>query len=465
MIYVLREVDQMILCMDFSSDKVKITGVEREKKKLRVTTSLESPISDLAKFLEEDLKNVTAKIDEIRVSGALENTFHKVFLVPDMKEKMLQAALDSEVTKTFGYDYQFKEEDLGEAPGSGSKPNRKMMAVGIKRTTLEELSGRFGRVRTKPNIYTTYPVALRALLDKLGLLSQEPLGFVEFDHSMGRIVVFKGKEIQLTREIAVADQEKDSDRSGLARDIYRTLLFYTETFPDETVTRLVLTGNSTTAEAAESLREKIGAEIILLNPGSIFQGIEQTSSIHPGCLGLALLDSDRCSFGFMPFSVQEKKRVKRVLALSTSACLGVFLIFALVISRSSLELRNLNVFDRGMHGKIRMKEDRLREMPLEFVSQSIETSQPPWSEILLELAAVVPEGVALKSFTMKKLRNKWQGYVEGVANGSDEINSLLQVEEIQNNFVQSPLFEGAKLTERELKGRAVRFKIIYQLDI
>jgi Tfp pilus assembly protein PilN len=167
----------------------------------------------------------------------------------------------------------------------------------------------------------------------------------------------------------------------------------------------------------------------------------------------------------MPFSVQEKKRVKRVLALSTSACLGVFLIFALVISRSSLELRNLNVFDRGMHGKIRMKEDRLREMPLEFVSQSIETSQPPWSEILLELAAVVPEGVALKSFTMKKLRNKWQGYVEGVANGSDEINSLLQVEEIQNNFVQSPLFEGAKLTERELKGRAVRFKIIYQLDI
>jgi len=112
-----------------------------------------------------------------------------------------------------------------------------------------------------------------------------------------------------------------------------------------------------------------------------------------------------------------------------------------------------------------MKEDRLKEMPLEFVSQSIETSQPPWSEILLELAAVVPPGVALETFTLKKVKRAWRGEVTGVADGTDEINSLLLVEEVQNNFVQSPLFGGVKLTERELQGKQVAFKIIYQLDI
>jgi Tfp pilus assembly protein PilN len=104
-------------------------------------------------------------------------------------------------------------------------------------------------------------------------------------------------------------------------------------------------------------------------------------------------------------------------------------------------------------------------MPLEFISQSIETTQPPWSEVLLELAAVVPSGVALKTLTLKNIKRIWRGEVTGIADGSDEINSLLQVEELQNNFSKSPLFTSVKLIERELQGKQVAFKIIYQLDV
>jgi hypothetical protein len=52
-----------------------------------------------------------------------------------------------------------------------------------------------------------------------------------------------------------------------------------------------------------------------------------------------------------------------------------------------------------------------------------------------------------------------------LADGTDEINSLLKVEETQNNFFKSPLFDGVKLTERELQGEQVGFKIIYQLNM
>ena len=108
---------------------------------------------------------------------------------------------------------------------------------------------------------------------------------------------------------------------------------------------------------------------------------------------------------------------------------------------------------------------RLKAWPLDSFSHSIGTSQPPEPDILLELAAVVPPGVALETFSLKKIKRVWRGEFVWLAGGSDEINSLMLVDEVQNNFGHSPLFSGVKLIERELQGKQVEFKIIYQLDI
>lgn len=461
----------MFLCMDFLGKKINTICVENKKEriksiiakeslKLRVVESLELKVSDLGEYL----RGKSEKIEEIRVSEALENTFHKIFIMPDLKKKMLNSAVETEVIKDFGNDYQYRYQDLGGVPGPGTKVNRKIMSVGLKRKSLEELSHTFAGFRVKPSSYTTYPVALQTLLDKLGLLSEKPLAFIELDRPSSRITVFKQKEIRLTRELPIAEEEKDPESSALIKDIFRTILFYNDTYPEERVTSLMFAGSSTTPEIEQNLSQKAGAEVIPFNPEPLFQGMEETSNIHPGCLGLALLNPDRLSFGFIPLSVQEKRQIKKTLTLSTTVFLGVVFIFALVVSRFSLDLRNLNVYHGGIKGEIKMKEDRLKELPLEFVSQSIETSQPPWCEILLELAAVVPPGVSLETFTLKNVKRVWRGEVTGVTDGSDEINSLLQVEEIQNNFVQSPLFKGAKLTERKLRGKRAAFKIIFQLD-
>ncbi len=464
----------MLLCMDFSDEKVNILCTEDKKSNLkpisttivasferRVVESLELNVSGLGAYL----RSKSGKIKEIRVSGSLGNTFHKILIMPDIKSKMLKQALETEVIKAFGNDYQFKHQDLGEVPGPGNKVNKKIMTIGIKRNSLEELSQMFVGSRIKPSIVTTYPVALQALLEKMGLLSEEPLAFVEIAHPRSRIVIFKGKEIRVTRELPLAEKEKDTESSALAKDIYRTLLFYTESFPNQQVTKLVIAGNSTTSEILENLRQKTGAEIIPFLPETIFPGMENIPYIYPGCLGLTLLDPNSFTFGFVPLSVQEKRKIKKTLLLSSSVTLGVLLIFALAVSRLSLNLKNLDIFHGGIKGEIRMKEDRLKELGLEFVSQFIETSQPPWSEILLEMAAVVPPGVALKTLTLKKVKRVWRGEATGVADGSDEISSLLLVEKVQNNFVQSPLFKGVKLAGKELRGKQVEFKIIYQLNM
>jgi len=463
----------MLLCMDFSGEKVNILCVENQKNNLRpisttavasfergVVESLELNVSDLGAYL----RSKSGKVKETRVSASLENTFHKILIMPDMKSKMLKQALETEVIKAFGNDYQFKHQDLGEVPGPGNKVNKKIMTIGIKRNRLEELSQMFAGSRIKPNIFTAYPVALQTLLEKMGLLSEEHLAFVEIAHPRSRIVIFKGKEIRVTRELSLADKEKDTQISALAKDIYRTLLFYTESFPNQQVAKLVIAGNSTTSEILEDLGQKTGAEIIPFVPESI-EGMKEIPYIHPGCLGLALVKPAGFEFGFVPFSIQEKRKTKKTLALSSSVFLVVLLVFALIISRLSFDLKDLNAFQAGTKGEIKLREDRLKELALEFVSQSLEISQPPWSVILLELSAVVPSGVTLKSFTLKKVRKGWQGQVEGVAVGDDEITSLLMVEETEKNFNQSPIFTGVKLTKKELVGIKAEFKIIYQLKI
>lgn len=455
----------MILCIDFTSKKIKIAGFKKEKGSLKLIESLELGTSDPETAFGEYLNRISKEIDEIRVSGALESTFHRIFILPDLKKKVFTQALEAEVTKAFGKEHQFKYQDLGEVPGPGNKVDRKIMTAGIKRSTLETLSQMFADSPIKPSMFTTYPAALHALARKLQLLSEEPLAFLELDSPTTRIVIFKGDEIRVAREVNVLPEEKDPDRSALAKDIYRTLLFYTETYPNQMVTRLVLAGNSSSSKTANILAEKTGAEIVAFSPETIVQTEGEIQDVPPACLSLALLDPGRFDFGFVPLSVQRKTKIRKTLTLSFSVTLGIILILALAVSRLSMNLKNLNAYQGGIQGEIRMKEDRLKELGLEFVSHSIETSQPPWSEILLETAAVAPTGVVFESFVLKKLKNRWRGEIVGLADGSDEISSLLLVEKVQNNFNKSPLFTQVRLVEKELQGRKVEFKIGYQLDM
>lgn len=295
------------------------------------------------------------------------------------------------------------------------------------------------------------------------LLSDEPLGFVEITPPRSRIVIFKGKEIRVTRELPLGEEDKDPQSSSLAKDIYRTLLFYTESYPNEKVTKLVMAGNNITSEIINDLQRKTGADISSFAPEALFKGIEDGTKVYPGCLGLALIDPKHFPFQFTPFSIQEKRKLNKLAIRFSLIFFGTLICFGLVILRLSLDLRKLTAFQGGIKGEIKMKEERMRGLALELVSHSIESSQPRWSAILMELAAVAPSGVHFKSMTIKKTKNGWTGEVQGVADGEEEIASLILMEELQHNFLKSPFFTGTKLVEKKLEGKKITFKITYQL--
>jgi hypothetical protein len=454
----------MFLCIDFTSKKAKIMGVETEKGKgFKVVVSLEFSLTDLSTIFGDYLRSASKELEGIRVSGSLDNTFHKIFVIPQLKKKMMAQALQAEVVKAFGGDFQFERENVGEVLGPGTKVNRKFMTVGIKRNALEDLSKMFSDSRIRPEIFTTYPLALQVLLDRLGLLTDDPLGFMELDYPTSRIVIFKGNEIRLTREVGVVEEDKDPDRSALAMDIYRTLLFYNENYPEERISKLVFTGSSATQQTMDTLTKKTGAEIIPFMPETIFQGMTEIPYIHPGCLGLALMDPFRFKMGFVPPTITEKKKLKRTLVMSASAFMVILAICILMVTRYSLDLKHINTLQGGVTGEIKMKEDRFKEMALQFVTHTIKTTEPSWSDFFMEQAAVIPAGVVLKELSLKKVKDKWQGVIEGATNGEDELVSLLLMEEVMKNFNQSPLFTGVKIQEKQLAGKQVNFKITYQL--
>ncbi len=449
----------MLLCIDLAGEKAKIAMVEDGRGEIQVNEALEINISDLGKFL----RSKSESINEIRVSVPVDRTFHKTFIVPNITGNILDKSIKNEVIKAFGRDFQFEHKDLGEIVAPHTRVNKKIMTAGVERGALEELALVFAHFSIRPKIYTTYPIAIQMLLEKVGLLPEESLAFVEISHPKSRMVIFKGKEIRMTRELSLSEGDKDQVDSFFAKDLQRTLRFYTESFPGERVTKLVVLDHFITTDTLENLKQKTGADIIPFSSQPFFREIEDGSRIYPGCLGLALLNPTDCHFKFMPCSVQEKKKMKKTVSLFSSIFLGLVIILGLVIFRYSLDLRQLSIYRGGIKGEIRLKEDRLRELSSELVSHSLEISQPHWSETLLELGAIMPAGVSLKSMTIKKAKNGWTGEVDGWVEGVDQFTSLFLVEQLQINFLKSPLFSGAKIVDKQLEGENVAFKITYQL--
>ncbi len=449
----------MLLCIDWAGEKVKIARVEDGHGEIQVDEAREIDTSDLGRYL----RNIAGKIKEIRVAVPIEKSFHKTFMVPNISGNLLNQAIAHEVKKSFGRNYQFKYTDLGEVVVPNTRVNKRIMTVGVERETLEELSLVFAHLSVRPKIYTTYPVALLALLDKVGMLSAESMGFVEMSYPKSRIVIFKGREIRLTRELPLSEGDKDQENIFLAKDIQRTLLFYTESFPGESVANLLVLGKFITPDILESLKQKTGANIIPFSSQPFFQDIEDGSEIYPGCLGLAITSPPDTHFQFTPFSIKEKKKIKRTVSLFSSVFLGLVLIFGLIIFRFSLDLRQLNIYRQGIKGEIKMKEDRMKELSSELVSHSLEISQPHWSETLLELAAVIPAGVSINSMTIKKDKHEWVGEVGGSVEGTDQFASLYLVEQFQYNLLQSPLFSKARIVDKKMEEENIIFKIEYQL--
>jgi len=443
----------LILAVEWDGELARLILAEPYRDTIKVIKLLKLTREELAKYLSEEKRKL-----DIRVCGSIEGSVHKTILMPPLKGNLLKSSIQQETKKFFEEESEYLYEELGQVEVETAGTQARVMVVGLGKKHLEELVSLFHTSRTKPSIFTTYPLAVRTLLEKIGeLKGDENIAFVDVSGDRSRILIFKGKEIRITRGLPLKIEEGVGETDRLIRDIHQTILFYTENFPQDKIEKIVVGGSFKPSDFLEALKKKVELKVVPVWAEEIFQGSNEELLTYPGCLGLALLTPKKFQFSLVPTSIKETRKNRKIATILVSVFIGITLFILGANLKYSLDWINLLDDEKAVQGEIKKRENELKELSVELVSNSVE-AQPGWTDFLLELARIVPDDITLNSLTVKRAGKKWQAEINGVIQREDKIESFFRAEELRILFNQSTLWANPNL-ERKLEGENLKFKV------
>lgn len=443
----------MILALDWDGESARLLLAEPQRETIRISKLLKLSKEGLADYLSQEKRKL-----DIRVCGGIEGSVHKTILLPSLKKKLLPEAVEKETKKFLEEESEYTYEELGQVEETTTGIQNKMMVVGLGRKHLEELASLLTSYKAKSIFFTTYPIAVRVLLEQTGELKEnETVAFVDVSGERSRILIFKGKEIRITRGLPLGSEEGKGVTERLIKDIRQTVLFYTENYPQDKITKIVLGGSFKPSDFVEALKKQVDLNIVPLWAEEVFEGSNEELLTFPGCLGLALLNPMKFHFSLVPVSIKEKKKNRKTAAMLASVFAFVVLLILGANLKYSLDWLGLLDKERAVQGEIKKRETELKELATELISDSVE-KQPAWAEFLLELARVIPEDITLNSLTVKKSGKKWKGELTGLIQGYDNVERFYRAEELRILINQSSSWTNPVL-ERKLEGDDLKFKI------
>lgn len=443
----------MILAVEWDGELARLVLAEPYRDTIKVIKLLKLSREELAKYLSEEKRKL-----DIRVCGSIEGSVHKTVFIPPLKGNLLKSSIQQETKKIFEEESEYLYEELGQVEEGDAGTQAKVMVVALGRKHLEELVSLFSNYKTKPSIFTTYPLAVRTLLEKIGeLKGDENVAFVDVSGDRSRILIFKGKEIRITRGLPLKMEEGVGETDRLIKDIHQTVLFYTENFPQDKIEKIVVGGSFKPSDFLEALKKKVELKVVPVWAEEIFQGSNEELLTYPGCLGLTLLTPKKFQFSLVPTSIKEKRKNKKMATLLVAVFIGAVLFILSANLKYSLDWLRLLDDEKAVQGEIKKRENELKELSAELIYNSVE-AQPAWTDFLLELASLVPDDITLNSLTVKRAGKKWQAEINGIIQGEDKVESFYRAEELRILFNQSTIWASPNL-ERKLEGDNLKFKV------
>lgn len=443
----------MILAVDWDGEIARLILAEPQRDIVKVNKLLKLTREELADYLSKERRKL-----DIRVCGGIEGSVHKTVLLPPLKKKLLPDAVEKETKKFLEEESEYTYEEFGQIEEATVGIQTKVMVVGFGRKHLEELASLFSNYKAKSTFFTTYPIAVTVLLEQTGELKEnETVAFVDVSGERSRILIFKGKEVRIARGLPLGSEEGRGITERLIKDIHQTILFYTENYPQDKISKIVLGGSFKPSDFIEALKKQVDLNIVPLWTEEVFQGSNEELLTYPGCLGLVLLNPKKFNFSLVPVSIKEKKKNKKMAVMLSSIFMVVILLIIGANLKYSLDWLRLLDNERAVQGEIKKRETELKGLATELISDSVE-KQPAWTEFLLELAYVIPEDITLNSLTVKKAGKKWKGELTGIIQGYDKVEGFYRAEELRILFHQSSTWTNPIL-ERKLEGDNLKFKI------
>lgn len=419
----------MLLILEVNKDKAKALLVRKKGEKNEIAEEKSLSKDQLYKYIGPRRK----KIKEVRVIGSFENMTHRVFELPPAKGKLLRELVRRELKGAFHRAYLFGHEVTGEVKIENTLRKR-VFAVGVDIGPVKEVIKSLKEWRLEPSLFTTYPLALRAIYKKIG--REGAVAFLHIDEDDLKMTFISDSEVHIYR--ALQRRENQDGLEHIKRAMLQTLNFYSQEYPGNKLKEIVLLGKDIPDQILKILREESKLDVTVLEKRILRE--------YPEFIGATLISPKSNPFNFLPREVKERKTAIRV------GVLAIFLAFSLGSQnliqylKISQEINAVRNYKKGLETMISLRENEMASYAEEMVEYYLKEEQPPWYPALLELAAVIPPDLNLIGLKINREETNWRGEATGTAENLGKIEALREIQILTEKANRSPLFKNVSVS-------------------
>jgi hypothetical protein len=420
-------------------------------------------IRSITRTNHDELPNLLGGVREratVRFAGHFQNSVHQILSLPSAKRKVMNTMVNLETEKALGKPtstawIEIKEDD-------SLNVEKKVMGIGVDKQIVGDIFKRYKEFWGAPHTLLTYPIAVHALLSSQDLLEDQPCAFVDVFEEETHILVYKGQEVRLVRDLPFGTSSFPDGISKLVQSIFQTVLFHKQTFSGQDVERIVVEAKGHNAEICEAIEKELGKEAINLDLTQFILNAEETEIPTTACMGLMLLHSDNHPLRLVPAAVKTQNTLQRNLLVVGSVSLVLAGIFGASQIRFQNRIRALSEDNTSLRTRISHSEDRIGNAKQGLILHKVRNGQPEWTTVFRELAFVIPEEIRLHSMKVTALGNAWKGEASGEVQLEDKSAALLRMSELVQRLKLSPIFSTYSI-ERSLVDEKIRFVLKFNL--
>lgn len=242
---------------------------------------------------EEVLRTLLSKLDDSQETrrAALvlpsEGAVHELVSLPKMGTKDRTRIFERKVderTSNHGDQYAFEAIQMGQAKESSVRSAKDAyLLTAAPRRTLFSLHDRVRKLGLEPTWFSATPASHFAIVQAIQPTETTAWALVDLDGRMATLTIQSGNTIVLLRTIRF---RSSSDHPGMATDLcgemQRSLLYYQQRFPGESVERIVIASHKPDlgSQVADALKGNLDPQIFLLNPLEISGCSDPSRSAH-----------------------------------------------------------------------------------------------------------------------------------------------------------------------------------------
>jgi Tfp pilus assembly protein PilN len=412
----------------------------------------------------DDLPNLLGEVKEkakVRIAGHFANSVHQILSLPGAKRKVMNTMINLETEKALGKPtstawIEIKEEDALDV-------EKKVMGVGVDKQIVGDIFKKYKEFWGAPHTLLTYPIAVHALLESQDLLDDRACAFVDVFEDETHIIVYKGQEVRLVRDLPFGTSSFPDGISKLVQSIFQTVLFHKQTFRGQDVEHIIVEAKGHSGEICESIEKEMGKEAQSLDLAQFILNAEETEIPPAACMGLMLLPTDHHPLRLIPTAVTTQNTLQRNLLVAGSVSLVLAGIFGASQFRLQSKIRSLSDDNASLRAKISYSEDRIGNAKQGLILHKVRNGQPEWETLFRELAFVIPEEVMFHSLKVTAVGDHWKGEASGEVQLEDKSAALMRMSELVQRLKISPIFSTYTI-ERSLADERIRFVLKFNLS-